>query len=70
MFIKKLKNLRITLDSIPEKFAYLNVGHWMQGDIGQDRKNIGLTIKAFYEIFKNRKNAPALILKCSVVNGN
>ena len=64
------KELHDTLNSIPEKFAYLNVGHWMQGDIGQDRKNIGLTIKAFYEIFKNRKNAPALILKCSVCNGS
>ncbi len=59
-----------TVNSIPEKFAYLNVGHWMQGDIGHDRKNIGLTIKAFYEIFKNRKNAPALILKVCIVNGS
>jgi len=54
-----------SINSIPEKFAYLFVGHWMQGDIGEDRKNVGLTIKAFYETFKNKKNAPALILKTS-----
>lgn len=66
----KNKELYNTINSIPEKYAYLNVGHWMQGDIGHDRKNIGLTIKAFYEIFKNRKNAPALILKVCIVNGS
>ena len=42
----------------------------MQGELGEDRKNIGLTIKSFYESFKNRKNPPALILKCCVVNGS
>jgi hypothetical protein len=59
-----------SIDSIPEKFAYLFVGHWLQGDMGQDRKNVGLLIKAFYEIFKNKSNAPALILKCSLGKGS
>jgi len=54
-----------SIDSIKESFAFLFVGHWMQGNIGEDRKNVGLTIKAFYEVFKNKKNAPALILKVS-----
>ncbi|NBP03969.1 MAG: hypothetical protein EBU90_28520, partial [Proteobacteria bacterium] len=53
------------LNTIQEDFCYLSVGHWMQGDVGEDRKNIGLTIKAFYETFKNRKNKPALLLKVS-----
>ena len=53
------------LKSIPEKFAYLFVGHWLQGDMGEDRKNVGLMVKAFYEVFKNKSNAPALILKVS-----
>ena len=35
----------------------------MQGDFAEDRKNVGLLIKAFYETFKNKKNKPALILK-------
>jgi hypothetical protein len=53
------------LDTIPESFCYLFVGHWLQGDFGQDRKNVGYTIKAFLEVFKNKKNKPALILKVS-----
>jgi hypothetical protein len=55
------------LNSIPEDFTYLFVGHWLPGDIGEDRKNVGLLIKAFFETFKNKKNAPALILKTSIV---
>tara|TARA_R110000796_G_scaffold31150_1_gene82857 strand:- start:1923 stop:3200 length:1278 start_codon:yes stop_codon:yes gene_type:complete len=70
--IKKFKNKELYnhLDSIPEKFAYISVGHWMQGEMGEDRKNIGLTVKAFYELFKNKKHSPALILKCCIVNGS
>jgi len=60
----------INLDSIKEKFAYLFVGHWMQGDVGEDRKNVGLLIKAFYETFKNKMNKPALILKTSQVSSS
>jgi glycosyltransferase involved in cell wall biosynthesis len=37
----------------------------MQGMLGEDRKNMGLTVKSFYETFKNKKNKPALILKTS-----
>ena len=50
---------------IKEEFAYLFVGHWMQGDFGEDRKNVGLLVKAFYETFKNKTKKPALILKTS-----
>ena len=53
------------ITSLPESFTYLFVGHWMQGDLGQDRKNVGLLIKAFYETFKNKAKKPALILKTS-----
>ena len=52
---------------IQEKFAYLVVGHWMKGDVGHDRKNIGYTVKAFLETFKNKNNPPALVLKTSQV---
>jgi len=64
--IYKVINTPCSLNiQIKEKFAYLFVGHWMQGDLGEDRKNVGLLIKAFYETFKNKINAPALILKTS-----
>lgn len=57
----------ITLDEVKENFAYLFVGHWMQGEYGHDRKNVGVLVKSFYEAFKNvRGPKPALILKCSV----
>ena len=56
----------IDLSSIKEDFAYLFVGHWLQGDLGEDRKNVGLLVKAFYETFKNRMKKPALILKTSM----
>ena len=42
----------------------------MQGELGEDRKNIGLTIRAFYELFKNRPSPPALVLKTCIVNGS
>ena len=54
-----------SLDGIKEDFCFLFVGHWLQGTIGEDRKNVGYTIKAFLELFKNKKNKPALILKTS-----
>ena len=53
------------LNDIKEKFDFLFVGHWINGDLGEDRKNVGLLIKMFYEIFKNKKDKPALILKTS-----
>jgi hypothetical protein len=58
------------LSSIKESFCFLFVGHWMQGDIGHDRKNVGYTIKSFLETFKNKKNAPALILKTQQVGSS
>ena len=54
-----------TLDAIPEQFNYLFVGHWLQGDIGADRKDIGMLVKVFCEVFRGKKNRPALILKTS-----
>jgi hypothetical protein len=64
--LKSSEVKNINLDSIKENFCYLFVGHWMQGDFGHDRKNVSLLVKAFYEVFKNKKNPPALILKASV----
>jgi hypothetical protein len=58
-------DLVVTLDNIPESFAYLFVGHWLPGDLNEDRKNVGLLIKAFYETFKNKSKKPCLILKTS-----
>jgi hypothetical protein len=58
------------LSNIKEDFAYLFVGHWMEGHMGEDRKNVGLLVKAFYETFKNKSKKPALILKTSTVGSS
>ena len=63
-------DLITSLDNIDENFAFLFVGHWLQGEFGQDRKNVGQTIKIFLETFKNKHNAPALVLKTAVHNGS
>ena len=59
-----------SLNEIPESFNYLFVGHWLPGDMGEDRKNVGLLVKAFYETFKNKTKKPALILKTSQVGSS
>jgi len=61
--------IKLDLSPITEDFNFLVVGHWMQGIIGEDRKNIGYTIKAFLETFKNKKKAPGLILKVQAGSG-
>jgi glycosyltransferase involved in cell wall biosynthesis len=69
--IYKAINTPCSLDfNIKEDFAYLFVGHWMQGELGEDRKNVGLLVKAFYETFKNKTKKPALILKTSQVGSS
>jgi uncharacterized protein YacL (UPF0231 family) len=55
-------------DYIKEDFNFLYVGHWLQGEIGQDRKDTGMLIKTFLETFKDQKQKPGLILKTSSVN--
>ena len=70
--VEKYKPVKSTFDlsNIKEEFAYLFVGHWMQGQLGEDRKNVGLLIKAFFETFKNKAKKPALILKTSTVGSS
>jgi len=58
-------DLVLDLDTIEEDFCFLYVGHWLQGDLGEDRKNTGLLVKLFLETFKDKKKQPALIMKTS-----
>lgn len=59
--------IKSLFEEVPEKFCYLFVGHWLRGEFGEDRKNVGLLIKVFLETFKQikTKNLPALVLKTS-----
>ena len=59
------KELNDKISKIKEDFCFLFVGHWLQGDLGNDRKDLGMLIKTFLETFKNMKNSPALLMKSS-----
>lgn len=53
------------LKEVKTDFNFLIVGHWLSGKLGQDRKDIGMTIKTFCTVFEGKKNPPGLILKTS-----
>lgn len=57
---------KFNLDDIDEQFCFLFVGHWLQGDFGEDRKNVSYLIKSFLETFKGKGPKPALILKTGI----
>jgi glycosyltransferase involved in cell wall biosynthesis len=55
------------LESVDTDFNFLFVGHWLAGDLGHDRKDVGMMIKTFCTVFKSlpKKQQPGLILKTS-----
>jgi len=55
------------LSDISDEFCFLFVGHWLKGEIGHDRKDIGMMLKTFCEAFKRKSshNRPGIILKTS-----
>jgi glycosyltransferase involved in cell wall biosynthesis len=59
--------LKEEMDKIKEKWNFLFVGHWLQGGLGQDRKDVGNLVKTFMSTFKKSQGA-GLILKTSGAN--
>ena len=59
------KDFADEMKSIPESFIFLYTGHWLQGKLGQDRKDTGMLVKTFLETFKNKPKRPALLMKTS-----
>jgi glycosyltransferase involved in cell wall biosynthesis len=55
------------LKNIKEDFNFLIVGHWLKGNLGQDRKDIGMAIKTFASVFQYlpKDKRPGLIIKTS-----
>lgn len=55
------------ISGLSENFAYLFVGHWLEGKLGEDRKDVGMLIHTFATAFENKppSSRPALILKTS-----
>ena len=54
--------------TITDSFCFLYVGHWLGGELGQDRKDTGMMLKTFLETFKDMADAPALVLKTNSVS--
>lgn len=59
-------DLTVELNAIKEDFCFLFVGHWLQGELGHDRKNVGYMLKSFLTTFRNVKKKPALIIKTAI----
>ena len=59
------KELVDEMKNVEENFNFLYVGHWLQGNLGKDRKDTGMMLKVFLETFKNQKQKPGLIMKTS-----
>ena len=59
------EEFKAEMSEIPEKFIFLYTGHWLQGGLGEDRKDTGMLLKTFLETFKNKPRPPALLMKTS-----
>jgi len=61
------KSSKSILEGVDSDFNFLFVGHWLSGDLGHDRKDVGMMIKTFCTIFKDlpKNQQPGLILKTS-----
>lgn len=64
----KESNKSDLLKNIEENFCFLFTGHWLPGDFGEDRKNVGVMIKTFLETFNRKGPKPALLLKINKVD--
>ena len=55
------------LEGVDTDFNFLFVGHWLAGDLGHDRKDVGMMIKTFCTVFKGlpKNQQPGLLLKTS-----
>jgi hypothetical protein len=63
---KKSETVEKFMKEVKEDFCFLSVGHWLKGDIGHDRKDLGSVIANFIQTFKKMGNKkPALIIKTS-----
>lgn len=66
IFSNQIKNFDV-LSEVHTEFNFLTVGHWLKGNLGQDRKDIGMVIKTFATVFQNipKGKQPGLIVKTS-----
>jgi glycosyltransferase involved in cell wall biosynthesis len=67
IFLNKDNGKGDILNDIKTDFNFLTVGHWLKGNLGQDRKDLGMVIKTFATVFQSlpKEKQPGLILKTS-----
>lgn len=67
VFLEYTKTESDILEGVQTDFNFLTVGHWLKGDLGQDRKDIGMVIKTFATVFQSlpKDKQPGLIVKTS-----
>jgi len=67
IFLNKDNGKGDILNDIKTEFCFLTVGHWLKGNLGQDRKDLGMVIKTFATVFQSlpKEKQPGLILKTS-----
>jgi glycosyltransferase involved in cell wall biosynthesis len=67
VFLPENKSNLTQIDKIQTDFNFLAVGHWLKGNLGQDRKDIGMVIKTFATVFQYvpKEQQPGLIVKTS-----
>ena len=55
------------LSDVKEDFNFLIVGHWLKGNLGQDRKDIGMAMKTIATVFQYlpADKRPGIIVKTS-----
>jgi hypothetical protein len=55
------------LKDVKDDFNFLIVGHWLKGDLGQDRKDIGMAIKTLATVFQYtpKDKRPGIVIKTS-----
>jgi hypothetical protein len=66
IFLNPTKDVDV-LNEVKTDFNFLTVGHWLKGNLGQDRKDIGMVIKTFATVFQTlpKEKQPGLIVKTS-----
>jgi glycosyltransferase involved in cell wall biosynthesis len=67
VFLPKPSYTTDILKDIETPFNFLIVGHWLKGELGQDRKDIGMVIKTISTVFNYLPNdkKPGIIIKTS-----
>ena len=57
-----------TMNEIKEDFNFLFVGSWLNGEIGQDRKDVGMLVKTFLNTFKYNPTKEEAFIKRGLLN--